>query len=228
MTSEASYILFPNDAPVPLRTPEYFKVQQSEAEARLMRSEKPDADAAATRLFPNESAGAADTAKPAVAEGQNVADRLFPKDSQDFDSTSAADFFDGFANSAVADGDVDRAQALNAAGEALIDDARTAGTQAADLTAALDIVRERQGDTVAAPSEEKRGEEFASSMAAIQAECGEDYLHDLGAAQAFIRDLEIIAPGTIASLNHTGSGNDIRLIRAAIKEARRRGYGSSK
>jgi hypothetical protein len=62
------------------------------------------------------------------------------------------------------------------------------------------------------------------TMPLIQAEYGDGYMDDISAAQAFIRDLEVIAPGTIASLERTGAGNDPRLVRSAIKEARRRGY----
>jgi len=47
---------------------------------------------------------------------------------------------------------------------------------------------------------------------------------DLDAARRFISDVEKIAPGTISTLEATGSGNDPRLIRKAIAEAKRRDY----
>lgn len=170
-------------------------------------------------MFPNEAL----TAK-AVDPNADTAEKLFPDDAKPFDDADAKGFFNTFALSARSDGDVERAEALTSAGEALIADARAAGTDAAELTSALDVVRERQGDTPSPITPEKMEAEFASGMAAIQQEYGDAYMADLNAARAFIRDLEIVAPGTIDSLERTGAGNDVRLIRSAIKEAKRRGY----
>ena len=47
--------------------------------------------------------------------------------------------------------------------------------------------------------------------------------HNLGAARRLIDHPEERAPGNKASLEFSGAGNDPRLIRLAIKEARRRG-----
>lgn len=225
--TDPAHILFPGDAPAPSQPPEYFKVQQNAATARLMGSQNPAADDAAARMFPNDAAKGvtpAPSAGPADPAKTDAAATLFKDDAKPFDDADAKDFFNGFATSAAGDGDVERAQALNAAGEALIADARAAGTDAAELTSALDVVRERQGDTLSPITPEKMEAEFASGMAAIQAEYGDSYMADLSAARAFIRDLEIIAPGTIDSLERTGAGNDMRLIRSAIREAKRRGY----
>jgi hypothetical protein len=192
-----------------------------------MRTEKPATDDAAARMFPNDAAKGgtpAPSAGPADPTKTDDAATLFKDDAKPFDDADAKGFFNGFATSAAGDGDVERAQALNLAGEALIADARKAGTDAAELTSALDVVRERQGDALAPLTPEKLEAEFESGMAAIQQEYGDGYMADLGAARAFIKDLEIIAPGTIDSLNRTGAGNDMRLIRKAIKEAKRRGY----
>jgi hypothetical protein len=92
--------------------------------------------------------------------------------------------------------------------------------------AALDIVKERQGDTITEIPPEKIEAEMATGMAALADEGVTDA--DLGLARRFVADLEIIAPGTIASLSLTGAGNDLRLVRAAIREAKRRGYGTTR
>lgn len=55
----------------------------------------------------------------------------------------------------------------------------------------------------------------ASSRSAAEAE----------AARALIRDLDLVPPGLIHSLNASGAGNHPKIIKAAIAEARRRGYG---
>lgn len=212
MTSDA-YLLFPGDAP---------KGQQQSAagsSAPTVTTPKSDKVDAASILFPTESGAQ----KPAVdAAGGKGKD--FPDQPEKFGDGRAQNFFSGFANSATADGQIERARALNSAGSALIDDARAAGTDAAELASALDIVKERQGDTIAEITPEKMEQDFAASMSVLQSEFGERLGGDLAAARAFIADLEKIAPGTIDSLERTGAGNDPRLIRKAISEARRRGY----
>jgi hypothetical protein len=226
--TDPAHILFPGDARAPSQPPEYFKVEQNAATARLMGSPKPAADDTAARMFPNDAAKGvtpAPSAGPADPAKTDAAATLFKDDAtSQFDEKPIAGFFNTFALSARSDGDVERAEALTTAGAALIADARAAGMDAAELTSALNIVSERQGDTLSPIPPEKIEAEFASGMAAIQQEYGDTYLADLNAARAFIRDLEIIAPGTIDSLERTGAGNDIRLIRSAIKEAKRRGY----
>lgn len=221
--TDAAHILFPGDAPARSQPPEYFQVQQNAATARLMGGQKPAADDAAARMFPNDAPKNQQPPKTAAPDA-DVAEKLFPGDAAQFDETPIAGFFNTFALSARSDGDVERAEALSSAGEALVADARKAGTDAAEFSAALDVVRERQGDTLSPIAPEKMEADFAAGMAAIQQEYGEGYAADLNAARAFICDLEVIAPGVIDTLERTGSGNDVRVIRAAIKEAKRRGY----
>lgn len=225
--TDPAHLLFPSDAPAPSQPPEYFKVQQNAATARLMGSQKPAADDAAARMFPNDAAKdgtPAPSAGPADPDKTDATANLFKDEAKAFDDANAKGFFNTFALSARSDGDVERAEALSSAGDALIADARAAGTDAGDLNTALDVIRERQGDTLSPITPEKMEAEFAAGMAAIQQEYGHTYMADLNAARAFINDLEIIAPGTIDSLERTGAGNDMRLIRSAIKEAKRRGY----
>jgi hypothetical protein len=63
---------------------------------------------------------------------------------------------------------------------------------------------------------------MAEGLAACQAEGIADA--DINLARRFVADLETVSPGTIATLERTGAGNDLRLIRKAIAEAKRRGY----
>lgn len=223
--SDPAHVLFPNDAPAGSAPPEWFKADQAAATARLMGAHKPaaDDDDAAARMFPADAPKNQQPPK-AAAPDADAAEKLFPDDANQFDEKPIAGFFNSVAVSAAGDGDSERAQALNAAGEALIADARRAGTSAAEFASALDIIRERQGDLIAPITDEKLEADFASGMEAVRSEFGATADSDLKAAQAFIRDLDKVAPGTMDSLNRTGAGNDMRLIRAAIKEAKRRGY----
>lgn len=222
--SDAARILFPSDAPAgQQRAPDWFAAQQAGATARLMGSGKAAGDDLAASLFPNE-AKAGGEKLPADASG-DPAKALFPTDGDHFEDRQARGFFNSFAVSASGDGDSARAEAIRSAGDALIADAKSAGTDARELASALDIVRERQGDTIAEITPEKLEADFASSMATLEVEFGDSLASDLAAARAFILDLDKLAPGTIDTLNRTGAGNDPRLIRKAIAEAKRRGYG---
>lgn len=210
-------LLFPTDAPS--QAPDWFAAQRHEAGQRLSGAQARDkAGEQADTLFgrePGSPAPAAQTGDPAKA--------LFTSEAAKFDGSAVAGFFDTFAGSAIVDGDRERARELGSAKEAMIADFQSAGTDPDDVREALDIVRERQGDTVAGPvSAERLAEEQAQTLALL-AETGVSDA-DLNAARAFIRDLETIAPGTMRSLEATGAGNDIKLVRRAIAEARRRGY----
>ncbi|MCL4767754.1 MAG: hypothetical protein KJZ80_16120 [Hyphomicrobiaceae bacterium] len=180
-------------------------------------------DNAAARLFPSEGTPRADQPPPAGKEGDDPERVLFKDDAAQFDAKPVKDFVSGFAASAATDGDHDRAKALEAAGEALVEDFKAAGSDAKEVAEAFDIIRMRQADTIAGPvSTEKLQAEYGSTMAALEAEGVTTA--DIDAARAFIRDLEIVAPGTMDSLERTGAGSDARLIRKAIAEAKRRGY----
>lgn len=84
------------------------------------------------------------------------------------------------------------------------------------------VVKERQADSIVEPTPEQAAERMSEGLEACYAEGITDA--DLGLARRFIADLEVVSPGTIDTLNRTGAGNDIRLIRKAVAEARRRGY----
>lgn len=216
---DAASVLFPNDVPAASRQ------SMSHPDPTDTRVARQNVDDAAARMFPNDGKSSDPAQSP--AGGADPANVLFKDDIIQFDAKPVATFISGFANSALADGDVDRALELNAAGESLVANFQDAGTDSGDVAEALAIVRERQGDTVAGPlSEERLAEEYDRGMnALLETYPDSAALHDdISKAQAFIRDLEKVAPGTIASLEATGAGSDPRLIRAAIKEAKRRGY----
>lgn len=215
---DAAHILFPNDAPTKV-VPEWFTVQRAAAEQRLAGMGDP-----AAAMFPNEKPkGEID--KPA-GDDADPASVMFKDDAGKFDAAPVSEFFNGFAVSAAADGDIDRSHELQAAGDALVADFKSAGADAAELSAALDIVKERQGDTISDIAPEKIEAEMSTGLAALADEGVTNA--DLDLARRFVADLEIVAPGTIASLERTGAGNDLRLVRAAIKEAKRRNYGAAR
>lgn len=199
-TPEPAHILFPGDAPKV--APDWFVASHAAAEQRL--------------------AGAGAAAGMTAGDDADPAKVLFNDDAGKFDAAPVDQFFNGFANSAANDGDIERSHELQAAGDALVADFKTAGADAAELSAALDVVRERQGDTIAEIPPEKIEAEMATGLAALTDEGVTNA--DLALARRFVSDLEIVAPGTMASLERTGAGNDLRLVRAAIKEAKRRGY----
>lgn len=223
MSDDPAHVLFPNDAPAASKPPEWFHAQHAAAEARLSGRHGTTQDDAAARLFPSE-APKAKAQPPAGAETDDPAKVLFKNDAAaEFDAQPVNDFFSGFAASAATDRDHERVSALEAAGKALVADFKAAGTDAADVAEALAIIKDRQGDTVAGPvSVEKLEADKDAGLAALAAEGVSDA--DIRAAQRLVADLDVIAPGTIDSLISTGAGNDIRLIRKAIAEARKRGY----
>lgn len=232
-------VLFPSDAG-PSQAPEWFKARQAEAEARLSgRHDRPSAQANA--LFPTDATGQAPApqrpAAPQAKPNDPTAANLFPTEGQKpqrmsdegfqdlkaYDAKAVTSYIEGFAGSAIAEGDTERAQELQSAGAALTQDFAKAGTDPADLTEAFAIVKERHADTAFGPvPEEKLVADYNATMSSL-AEEGVS-IADIDAARAFIADLELVAPGTMHTLEATGAGNDARLIRKAIAEARRRGY----
>lgn len=221
---DAAHVLFPNDAPAgSSRAPEWWVADRTAAEHRLRgigHAPAPDRDPTAAALFPSEV-----SAKPEATAGNNGDDperALFPKDVAAFDEKGLRSFMDGFRLSAIGEGDRDRADALGQAADALAADFAHAGTDHADLQEALSVIHERQADTLVDVPLERIEAERVAGMAALAAEGITDA--ELNAARAFVADLEKIAPGTKLSLERTGAGNDLRLIRKAISEAKRRGY----
>ncbi len=232
-------VLFPSDAKPPANAPDWYRARHAEAEARLSgRHDRPNAQANA--LFPSDATGPAPArpAAPQTKPNDPTAANLFPtegdkpqrmsdegfQDLQTYEGAKAVTgYIDGFAGSAIADGDTERARELQAAGAALTQNFAKAGTDPADLTEAFGILRERHADTAFGPvSEEKLVADYNATMSSL-AEEGVS-IADIDAARNFIADLELVAPGTMLTLEATGAGNDARLIRKAIAEARKRGY----
>lgn len=215
---DAAHILFPSDTPQAAQTPEWFKVQQAGAEVRLSGGGHPKPDPApdvAAKAFPSET-----RREPASIEGKDAASAIFKDDATpDYEKLVSGEL-DYNRMAAIQDGDTERAEALQAATSSLSDNFKTAGTPAEELREAFDIVRQSAG--LAPPTPEEREASFAKGMEAVQSEGITD--DELSAARRFIADLDKVSPGVKASLEAHGAGNSPRLIRAAVNEAKRRGY----
>ncbi|MER8797206.1 hypothetical protein NKH75_23935 [Mesorhizobium sp. M0984] len=196
---DSASILYPDDPPRSSEPPAYYRAEVAAAETRLMRS-APDAGEQepdlATTLYDDDK----DHSDPIAERG-------------------VASFFNQHALTAGQDGDSERAAALGSAEKALMADMRASGGSAGELNAALGIVNECLADDPA-PLAARQGE----TMLALERDIGPTFASDLDAARRFIADLDRVSPGVIRSLEGSGAGNDPRLIRKAIKEARRRGY----
>jgi hypothetical protein len=215
---DAAHILFPNDAP-PSKAPDWYAAQKSAAEMRLMGQGQPKAagDDAAAAIFPNDVRQQNAAAEKPEGDAASV---LFKDDATpDYDKIISGEL-DQHTLDAIKDGDTERADALRLATTALAENFKAAGTASEELKDAFAIVRQSAGLTP--PTPEQREESYAAGMAAVEA--GGISNAELNAARAFIRDLEITSPGVVASLNAYGAGNDPKLIRAAVREAARRGY----
>ena len=215
---DPAHILFSGDVPKASQTAEWYGVMRGQAEARLMGKghPKPDpASEAAANVFPSES-----KQEPASVEGKDAASAIFKNEgSADYEKLVSGELVHN-RMAALQDGDTERAEALEAATASLSENFKTAGTPAEELREAFDIVRQSAG--LSPPTPEEREASYAKGMEAVQSEGISDA--DLIAARRFIRDLETVSPGVVASLNAHGAGNDPKLIRAAVREARRRGY----
>ncbi|WOH68662.1 hypothetical protein [Bradyrhizobium sp. BWA-3-5] len=216
----AAHVLFPNDAPKSQQPPDWFKAGQTAAELRLAGEHggaPVKVPATGTNGDPSSTAGSADAAKP------DVASVLFKDDAVDRGANEVAEILGGFANSAIADNDRgERSRAIEAARDGVLADAKAHGMDIADLAEAMTVVKERQADTISEATPEQVEQRMADGLAACYAEGITDA--DLGIARRFVADLETVAPGTLYTLERSGAGNDIRLIRKAIAEAKRRGY----
>lgn len=215
MPEDPAYVLFPSDAPagaVPLSRQVQSTIEQQTNPASL--------------VFPNESA----PPPPETNPKDDAADRLFRSDTGAAEARAASEvesFFGGHRLDAIKDRQDDRAEALQVAGQELLADVKASGGLAADLAEAIGFVRENMDRPfgLAATAEQLQASE-ARTMDALAEEYAGDASRmqaDLNAARRLIDHLEAKAPGTKASLAHSGAGNDPRLIRLAIKEARRRG-----
>lgn len=209
--SDPAHMLFPNDAPKSQQPP------TGGGSAPVLRSP------VATVIEPGKVAEPATPAGPA-AKSDGAASVLFKDDAVDHGAKAVTEILDGFANSAISDGDGgERSRSIELARDGLLADAKAHGLDTAELSEAMAVVKERQADSITEPTPEQAEQRMTEALDVCRAEGITDV--DLGLARRFIADLEVVSPGTAATLERSGAGNDLRLIRAAIKEARRRGYG---
>ncbi|MCZ8547170.1 hypothetical protein OOJ09_23520 [Mesorhizobium qingshengii] len=219
---DAASVLFPNDVPSrPASVPEWAHAQRTAAEQRLVGNHgKPDAAAAVA--FPSERK--ADASPPAGEKSDDPAAVLFKDDAArkgvDYERAVGGEL-DQFTLDAMKDGDTERASALKAATAALSEDFRAAGTEPATIEEAFTIVRQ-SADSFSPPTPEQIEAGFVAGMSELSASGVTEA--DIGIARRFIADMERVSPGVVASLERHGAGNDPRLVRSAIKEAKRRGY----
>lgn len=234
--TDAAHVLFPNDAPRSAEPPPLHGLGPA-------ASANATALDAASIMFPNDApaalaaagpAGKAGTGQndgkpPAAPAGEEVdAARALFKNEPGADDAAAREVTEtlgSFAISAANDGDMDRCHALQAASVSLLEDVKTAGGLASDLAEALGYVK-AAADRFTPATEEENQAGMAKALATLQAERNDhDALaSDTLAAHRLIVEMDKKTPGLIEQLELTGAGNDPRLIKAAIKEARRRGY----
>ena len=206
MSNEA-HLLFPNDVPKSEQPP---SAGSGPAAAQV--------PATGTNGGPASHAGG-DTAKP------DVASVLFKDDTVDRGAKAVTDILGGFANSAVGDGDSgERSRAIEAARDGLLADAKANGMDTGELASAMAIVKELQANSITEPTPEQAVQRMTEGLEACRLENISDADLDLG--RRFVTEhLEKVAPGTVYTLERTGAGSDIRVIRAVIAEAKLRGYG---
>lgn len=167
---------------------------------------------------PASSAGQGQAPQPAQAQGEDGKDdpaTLTYQDAAPFDAKEATSFFDQRALAAMQDGNRDNAAEWSAAGKALVADMKAAGADAEGFNEALRAFNDASYSGVTEAPE--------AILSQLSKEFGPTLEADLAAARALIIELDRKAPGLIDSLEHTGAGNDPRLIRQAIREAKRRG-----
>lgn len=159
--------------------------------------------------------------RPTAADSDEPATLTYG-DKAPFDPSPLTSFFDQAALAAMQEGNRDHANEISQSGKAMVADMKAAGTPADLMKSALHAYHESASEGL---SEDQRVEVAQATVAKLQAEYGPAFERDLGAARALIDHLEKVTPGLKASLEATGAGNSKKLIQAAIKEAKRRGYG---
>lgn len=218
MTDQLS-TLYPDDAPEPPRKPGDGLPRQFGA----MLQPKPQrgGDDLAARLYPGD--------RPAGGEAGNGADGTtaslgdakltYADDAPPFDDTVARGLFNQFSQQAMQDGDADRAAQWTEVGDGLIHDLANSGASSEDLNAALMGFQEALSD-----GPQVRAENQARTMQALRDQYGDRVDRELASARRLIQHLDAtVAPGLVDTLERTGAGSNLRVIKAAIKEARRRG-----
>lgn len=188
------------------------------------------ADAAAILYGEPMPAAVATDTVPAVAprpEPENApeaakspADTLYPDlagfDPAPFDSVMSALSLDALKKS-----DTEKADAFEESRKALIGDFQATGT---DPAAAADAVGIINAWAYTAPSIEQIEQDRVQNLELLTSEWGEAADTNLTIVRRFVADMDAVSPGTLATLESTGAGNDPKLIRMFLREAKRRGY----
>jgi len=194
---------------------------QARQPAPQVRPSRPDTAEAV--LYPDDRPAGQPARAPArtqlEARDDDQPATLTYDDAAGFDGTAAVSMFAQRALAAQADGNAESASEWLAAGQALVGDMKAAGTPADDFNAALRALNEADSEAL---TPEQRAERHDAAMTQLQAELGPNLESDLALARQLIERLDEQAPGLIPSLEESGAGDDPRLIRLAIREAKRR------
>lgn len=146
---------------------------------------------------------------------------MYSEDAKAFDAKNFQSMMMSRMLIANQQGDDEWMQSLSAAQDGLAADMQAAGTATEDFDEAFHIVNQYTGDDL---PDEKREAMRETTVTELSAEWGAEAEPNLNIARSFIQDLEKVAPGTIDTLERSGAGNDPKLIRKVVAEAKRRGY----
>lgn len=223
-TPDAASILFPSEVRTSSAPPEWFTVQRNAAEARLAgigHGDKLDAQAAA--MFPNEGPKS-EAPRPAGDDADDTAKVLFKDDVFGEGDVSAYEQtvggeLDTAVLDAIKNGEPERADDLHVAIDGLTQNFAKAGTDREEITEAFRIVK---GDSLELPSAEQIEADYQKRLQELP-ELGISH-DDLRIARQLISDLETVSPGVKRTLEISGKGNDPKLIRMVVAEAKRRKY----
>lgn len=224
MSDDISHILFPSDAPKQVSVPDYVKAETAAAELRLSGRHPARSDQA-DRMFPSENGK---QPEPGIDPADDTAAKLFADDVPAGDKAIAealAARMEGYELDARLEGDEERANELQEAMSTLTADFSKKGTAATDVAEMTELLHEGKA-RIASPTEDEAREAFDSGIAALAEgySSPNDLNADIRRAQRFVSDLAKVTPGVIETLERSGMGSDPRMVRLAIREARRRGY----
>ncbi|MER8783237.1 hypothetical protein NKH60_18605 [Mesorhizobium sp. M1006] len=222
---DPAYVLFPGDAPSkPAQAPDWYQAQRSAAEQRLTGThDKPDAAAAV--VFTSERKA---EAPPPAGKDDDAAAILFRNDALKPDaaiSEALAGRMEGYELDARLSGEGERADELASAMSSLTADFSKHGTSEHDVKDMMELLHDGKA-RFAPPTETEAGEAYSRGMEVLASEYADEAAMqtDLAIARRFVADLSTVSPGVIETLEASGMGSDPRMIRLAIREAKRRNY----
>ncbi len=201
-------IMFPSDAVKPGPDMNRMAFAREDAAMRLMRRADPAV------------ADPADDAEPTPSQTDDVAKLLFSDDATpDYAELIDGELADRY-RTASADGDTEHADAIEHAQIALAADFRDAGTDPDAIKIVFSEVR--QSAMMTDMTHEQAEKSYADGLAAVAAAGYSEA--ELQGARQLVADLDRVSPGVIDSLSRFGAGNSPKVIAAAVREAKRRGY----